>query len=438
VISPGRDPAIEPLLKRRGLGRRKAELRGDPRVAPGGASIPARQPGGAPAVRPRAAASTCLARSPGSGRKGRITREDVTRPSSSGAGASAPRRRRPAGRRRRPQPAALAEGRLRQVRPGRREAAVAHQEDLRRQPRPQLGDDPARHPVRRGRHHRDGGLPQESARRIKDVKVTPLVFLIKAAVAALKRFPNFNASLDERREPGAQAVLPHRHRGRHARWPGGAGDPRLRPQGPARAGARTGGEISEVKARDKKLGPGRHVGRLLLDQLARRHRRQCFTPIINAPEVAILGVSKSSDEAGLERQRVQPRLMLPLSLSLRPPGHRRRRVRAAGRASVPARQEAALPPEDQAVLARARRHEAAGLLLGVVAPAAQPTPPHALMEGAAPAAPLWINRPSAADGVPSAPARRGTAWRSAARRGARCRFPRRFPRSSRSGRRRCA
>ena len=68
------------------------------------------------------------------------------------------------GRWRRAQPAAVAEGRLRQVRRDRSQAAVADQEDLRRQPRAQLGDDSARHPARRGRHHRDGGLPQEARR----------------------------------------------------------------------------------------------------------------------------------------------------------------------------------------------------------------------------------------------------------------------------------
>ena len=76
------------------------------------------------------------------------------------APAAAPRRRRQ--RRRRAQPAAVAEGRLRQVRPGRVEAAVAHPEDLRREPRAQLGDDPARHAVRRGRHHRPRGVPRRA------------------------------------------------------------------------------------------------------------------------------------------------------------------------------------------------------------------------------------------------------------------------------------
>ena len=63
-------------------------------------------------------------------------------------------------RRRRHRPAAVAEGRLRQVRTGRNEAAVADQEDFRREPASQLGDDPARHQSRRRRHHRARELPR--------------------------------------------------------------------------------------------------------------------------------------------------------------------------------------------------------------------------------------------------------------------------------------
>ena len=62
------------------------------------------------------------------------------------------------------QSAGMAAGGFRQVRPGRDEAAVAHQEALGREPAPQLGFDPARHPVRRGRHHRARGVPQDQHR----------------------------------------------------------------------------------------------------------------------------------------------------------------------------------------------------------------------------------------------------------------------------------
>ena len=90
----------------------------------------------------------------GSGNKGRIVKEDVEAAAKGGrrAGeAGACRRGRRRGRRR---PPAVAEGRLREVRPDRDEAAFADQEDLGREPASQLGDDPARHQPRRRRHHR--------------------------------------------------------------------------------------------------------------------------------------------------------------------------------------------------------------------------------------------------------------------------------------------
>ena len=70
--------------------------------------------------------------------------------------------RRASGRRRRARLVALAEGGLHEVRRDRNEAAVAHQKDLRRQPGAQLGDDPARHAVRRGRHHPPRKVPRRA------------------------------------------------------------------------------------------------------------------------------------------------------------------------------------------------------------------------------------------------------------------------------------
>ena len=103
----------------------------------------------------------------GSGPKGRITQEDVQgfvkavmsrRGADRGAGGqgAAPAAAAAA----RPGPAAVAEGRLREVRPDRAQGPVAHQEDQRRQPASQLGDDPARHQPRRRRHHRPRGVPR--------------------------------------------------------------------------------------------------------------------------------------------------------------------------------------------------------------------------------------------------------------------------------------
>jgi pyruvate dehydrogenase E2 component (dihydrolipoamide acetyltransferase) len=113
-----------------------------------------------------------LAEVKGSGNKGRITADDMqafTKGVMAGAVQTRPRPRRsraaPAAAR--PGPAALAQGRLRQVRPGRAQGPVAHQEDQRRQPAPQLGHDPARHQQRRGRHHRPGSLPRPPTRRTR-------------------------------------------------------------------------------------------------------------------------------------------------------------------------------------------------------------------------------------------------------------------------------
>ena len=105
------------------------------------------------------------------------------------------------------------------------------------------------------------------------VKVTMLAFVIKAVVAALKKFPEFN-SQPRRRPAGLQAVLPHRLRGGHAQRPGGAGDQGRRQEG--RAADQPGNGRARQEGARRQARPGRHAGRLLLDQLARRHRRHAL------------------------------------------------------------------------------------------------------------------------------------------------------------------
>ena len=169
-------------------------------------------------------------------------------------------------------------------------------------------------------NHDDADITELEAFRVQlnkeneksGIKVTMLAFLIKAVVAALKKFPEFNASLDGE-QLVLQAVLPHRLRGRHAQRPGGAGDQGCRQE--RRAADQPGDERAGEEGARRQARPGRHDRRLHLDQLARRHRRPHFTPIINAPEVAILGVSKSSMKPVWDGKAFQPRLMLPLSLS---------------------------------------------------------------------------------------------------------------------------
>jgi pyruvate dehydrogenase E2 component (dihydrolipoamide acetyltransferase) len=146
----------------------------------------------------------------------------------------------------------------------------------------------------------------------KDTKVTPLVFLIKAAVAALKKFPNFNASLD-----GDNLVLKqYFHIGIAVDTPDGLVVPVIRDAD--RKGllelAKELGEIS-AKARDKKLTSADMQGGCFSISSLGGIGGTGFTPIINAPEVAILGVSRSAMKPVWNGEDFEARLMLPLSLS---------------------------------------------------------------------------------------------------------------------------
>ncbi|MFC5582860.1 dihydrolipoyllysine-residue acetyltransferase [Rhodanobacter terrae] len=148
----------------------------------------------------------------------------------------------------------------------------------------------------------------------KDLKVTPLVFQIKAVVAALKQFPQFNASLDE---SGEKLILKkYFHVGIAVDTPDGLVVPVLRDCD--KKGlldlARELGEISK-KAREKKLGPAEMSGGCFSISSLGGIGGTGFTPIVNAPEVAILGVSKAALKPVWNGKEFAPRLILPLSLS---------------------------------------------------------------------------------------------------------------------------
>jgi pyruvate dehydrogenase E2 component (dihydrolipoamide acetyltransferase) len=148
----------------------------------------------------------------------------------------------------------------------------------------------------------------------KDLKVTPLVFQIKAVVAALKQFPQFNASLDE---TGEKLILKkYFHIGIAVDTPDGLVVPVIRDcdQKGLLDLARELGEISR-KAREKKLGPAEMSGGCFSISSLGGIGGTAFTPIVNAPEVAILGVSKASIKPVWNGKEFAPRLMLPLSLS---------------------------------------------------------------------------------------------------------------------------
>jgi pyruvate dehydrogenase E2 component (dihydrolipoamide acetyltransferase) len=144
------------------------------------------------------------------------------------------------------------------------------------------------------------------------VKVTMLAFLIKASVAALKKFPEFNASLD-----GEQIVLKrYFHIGFAADTPNGLVVPVIK-DADQKGVLQISQEMSELakKARDGKLTPGDMSGGCFSISSLGGIGGRYFTPIINAPEVAILGVCRSTTEPRWDGKAFQPRLILPLSLS---------------------------------------------------------------------------------------------------------------------------
>ncbi len=169
-------------------------------------------------------------------------------------------------------------------------------------------------------NHDDADITELEAFRVQlnkeneksGIKVTMLAFLIKASVAALKKFPEFNSSLD-----GDQLVLKqYFHIGFAADTPNGLVVPVIR-DADKKGIFQISQEMGELakKARDGKLTPGEMQGASFTISSLGGIGGRYFTPIINAPEVAILGVCKSQTEPVWDGKQFQPRLMLPLSLS---------------------------------------------------------------------------------------------------------------------------
>ena len=146
------------------------------------------------------------------------------------------------------------------------------------------------------------------------IKFTMLGFIIKAVVAALKKYPDFNASLDA---SGENLVLKkYFHIGFAADTPNGLVVPVLRDADKKGIVAITqeSGALA-AKAREGKLGPADMSGGCFSISSLGGIGGTAFTPIVNAPEVAILGVSKSAMKPVWDGKSFQPRLILPLSLS---------------------------------------------------------------------------------------------------------------------------
>jgi pyruvate dehydrogenase E2 component (dihydrolipoamide acetyltransferase) len=157
-------------------------------------------------------------------------------------------------------------------------------------------------------------LNKEQEKQKDAVKLTMLAFLIKASVAALRKYPTFNSSIDA---SGGQLTLKkYFHIGFAADTPNGLVVPVIRDcdrKGVLQI-AREMGELA-AKAREGKLGPAEMQGGCFSISSLGGIGGTSFTPIVNAPEVAILGVSKSAIRPVWDGTQFVPRLLLPLSLS---------------------------------------------------------------------------------------------------------------------------
>lgn len=155
---------------------------------------------------------------------------------------------------------------------------------------------------------------QEAEKKKLEVKITPLVFIMKAVASALQQFPSFNSSLSE--DVQRLTLKKYIHIGVAVDTPNGLVVPVFRDVD--KKGIITlSRELAEIskKARAGKLTAGDMQGGCFTISSLGGIGGTAFTPIVNAPEVAILGVSKSSIKPVWNGKEFTPRLMLPLSLS---------------------------------------------------------------------------------------------------------------------------
>lgn len=155
---------------------------------------------------------------------------------------------------------------------------------------------------------------QKDRAQAQGFKLTPLVFMMKAVVAALKQFPEFNSSLSA---DGEQIIMKNYfHIGVAVDTPNGLVVPVIRNVDSKGLFdlAKELGEVS-VKARDGKLTAQDMQGSSFTISSLGGVGGTAFTPIVNAPDVAILGVSRSQMKPVYQNGEFVPRLILPLSLS---------------------------------------------------------------------------------------------------------------------------
>jgi pyruvate dehydrogenase E2 component (dihydrolipoamide acetyltransferase) len=170
--------------------------------------------------------------------------------------------------------------------------------------------------------HDDADITELEALRVQlnkenekaGIKLTMLAFLMKASVAALQKFPTFNASMDASGE--VLTLKQYFHIGFAADTPNGLVVPVVRDVD-KKGVLQIAQETSELakKARDGKLGPADMTGGCFSISSLGGIGGTKFTPIVNAPEVAILGVSKSAIRPVWDGTAFEPKLILPLSLS---------------------------------------------------------------------------------------------------------------------------
>jgi pyruvate dehydrogenase E2 component (dihydrolipoamide acetyltransferase) len=144
------------------------------------------------------------------------------------------------------------------------------------------------------------------------IKFTMVAFLVSACVVALKEFPDFNSSLD-----GDELVVKRYYNiGFAADTPGGLVVPVIK-GADAKGLKQIASELAELsgKARDGKLSPGDMSGSTFTISSLGGIGGTSFTPIVNAPEVAILGVTRAATKPIWNGSAFEPRLMVPLSLS---------------------------------------------------------------------------------------------------------------------------
>ncbi len=169
-------------------------------------------------------------------------------------------------------------------------------------------------------YHEDADITDLEALRVQlnkeneksGVKLTMLAFIIKAVIAALKKYPELNSSLDGEN----QVFKNYWHIGFAADTPNGLMVPVLK-DADKKGVIEIAQETSELakKARDGKLGPADMQGATFTISSVGGIGGTAFSPIVNAPEVAILGVSKSSMKPVWDGKQFVPRLIVPLSLS---------------------------------------------------------------------------------------------------------------------------